>query len=164
MTVNVKTLINSLGETYQDILARGVIPYKTKPRGDSGSQVISLDMVREGVVLTFDKDSHKLIEVTMRLIDEKNVSYVFPNEIPSPLWPDMNKSGVRRSFGEPVHAHPPHKIVNRSFGGVDYYKLSKGARSIMMLIRYNTELNAVSITFKPASLVSWKPLSPSIIG
>jgi hypothetical protein len=163
MTVNVKALINSLGETYPHIYSNGLIPYKTKPKGDSGSQVVNLDMAREGLLLTFDRDSHKLVEITIRLIDEKNEKYVFPNEIPFPLWEGMNQSGIREKFGEPMHFHPPHKIVNRFFGGVDYYELSKGSRSIVMIVRYNTDLKAISVTFKPASLVSWKPLPPSIV-
>ncbi|PJG58219.1 DUF6392 family protein [Aeromonas cavernicola] len=161
--VNVALLINHLGVTYDALLEAKLIPYKSKPRGDSGSQVVNLDMAREGLLLTFDRDSHKLVEITIRLIDEKNERYVFPNEIPSPLWEGMNQSRIREKLGEPVHFHPPHKIVNRFFGGVDYYELSKGSPSIAMLIRYDTQLKAISVTFKPASLVNWKPLPSSIV-
>ena len=163
MTVDVKTLINGFGKTYQELFDSGFIPYKTKPKGDSGSSVITLDMAKEGVLLTFDKADQKLIEMTLRLIDERNDKYTFPNEMPDPLWLDISKPSVRERFGEPLHSHPPHKIINRVFGGVDYYELSKGAKSVMMLVRYNSELKAMTVTFKPAALVNWKPLSPSLL-
>ncbi len=40
MTVNVESLINSLGRTYQDIYDEGLIPYKTKPSGFAGGSVL----------------------------------------------------------------------------------------------------------------------------
>ncbi|EQC00699.1 hypothetical protein B738_09866 [Photorhabdus temperata subsp. temperata M1021] len=49
MTINVEVLINSLGKTYKEIFDEGLIPYKTKPAGFSGDEVVCLDMVKEGV-------------------------------------------------------------------------------------------------------------------
>ncbi|WP_439126825.1 DUF6392 family protein [Photorhabdus africana] len=45
MAVNVEALINSLGRTYQEIYSEGLIPYKTKPKGELGCDYISLDMI-----------------------------------------------------------------------------------------------------------------------
>lgn len=163
MSIDLKAIINSLGMPYNDMCEHGLITYKTKPKGDSGSPTVTLDMAKEGVLLTFDRESMKLIELTFRLKDARNEKYQFPSELPAPLWKDMTFSEVRNRFGEPTHTHPPHKIVNRSYGGVDYYLLEKTASSVMMLIRYNIVKEAISVTFKPASMVQWKPLAPSLL-
>lgn len=48
MTVNVESLIRNLGKTYEQLFDAGLIPYKSKPTGFSGSDVVTLDMVKEG--------------------------------------------------------------------------------------------------------------------
>ena len=37
MTVNIDALINSLGKSYQDMLENELIPYKSPPKGSSGT-------------------------------------------------------------------------------------------------------------------------------
>ncbi|WP_257980018.1 DUF6392 family protein, partial [Pectobacterium brasiliense] len=65
MTVNVETLFHRIGKTYQEIFDEGLIPYKTKPKGDSGDPVLDLDMVKESVYLAFHRSSRKLFCVTL---------------------------------------------------------------------------------------------------
>lgn len=55
MTVNVEALIHSLGKSYQDMLENELIPYKSTPKGSSGTPTISLDMAQEGVFLSGEK-------------------------------------------------------------------------------------------------------------
>ncbi|MER2372589.1 DUF6392 family protein [Photorhabdus laumondii] len=47
--------MNSLGKSYQEIFNEELIPYKTKPTGNFGTEYISLDMVKEGVYLAFKR-------------------------------------------------------------------------------------------------------------
>lgn len=163
MTVNVKALINSLGLTYEAMVEAGLIPYKTKPKGDSGSSKIVLNMVKEGVFLTFDKSSQKLVEVDLEMFRDGDKKYKFPNEIPSPLWGDMFRPDVRESFGEPINSHPPYRIVNRNKGGTDHYILEKGAKRVSMLLSYNLAQRVMVVGFKPTDLVQWKELDPSLL-
>ncbi|WP_420877701.1 DUF6392 family protein, partial [Rosenbergiella nectarea] len=37
MTVNVETLIRKVGQTYENILEAGILPYRKKPTGAPGS-------------------------------------------------------------------------------------------------------------------------------
>lgn len=53
MTVNIDALINSLGKPYQDMLENELIPYKSPPKGSSGTPTSSLDMAQEGGFLSF---------------------------------------------------------------------------------------------------------------
>ncbi|AWK40827.1 hypothetical protein GPY51_16210 [Photorhabdus laumondii subsp. laumondii] len=82
MTINVEALISSLGKSYQEIFDEGLIPYKSKPRGDSGDDYVSLDMQKEGIFLAFNRTSKKLTHVTLTLIDEERPRYVYPNQLP----------------------------------------------------------------------------------
>ncbi|MEQ2017308.1 MULTISPECIES: DUF6392 family protein [Photorhabdus] len=75
MATNIEVLINSLGRAYQDIYDEGLIPYKSKPRGDSGDDYVSLDMQKEGIFLAFNRTSKKLTHVTLTLIDEERPRY-----------------------------------------------------------------------------------------
>lgn len=161
MTINVKELINSLGKTYSSLFEAGQIPYKTKPKGDSGSPFLNLNMIKEGVILTFDRSTTSLVEIGLTLIEEGKAGYIFPNELPSPLKQDMSRVEVRAEFGEPKYFHPPFKIIKKKYGGVDYYELKKGNRNTMMLLHYNLEQKVTDITFKPANGFEWKPLSPA---
>lgn len=163
MTVNVKALINNLGQTYEALFEAGYIPYKTKPKGDSGSSYLYLEMAKEGVTLTFDRASRKIIEVNLSLLKEGKDSYVFPNELPSPLWPDMFRPQVREKFGNPTNSHPPFELVKRRFGGVDHYVMKVGEQRVSMLLHYTLAQVVKSVAFKPTALVQWKELDPSLL-
>lgn len=163
MTVDAKALINGLGLTYEAMLDAEMIPYKTKPKGDSGSPYITLNMAKEGVFLTFDRVSRKLIEVDLELFRDGDNKYKFPNEIPAPLWESMLKSDVRSAFGEPANFHPPHRIVNRRKGGTDHYVLEKGSKRVSMLLSYDLDQRVMIVGFKPTELVQWKELDPSFL-
>lgn len=163
MTVNVKALINNLGRTYEALFEAEYIPYKTKPKGDSGSPYLYLDMSKEGVTLTFLRESRELIEVNLSLIKEGKDKYIFPNELPIPLWLNMHRPQVREEFGPPANSHPPFELVKRRFGGVDHYIMRNDEQQISMLLHYNLAQTVKSVAFKPTSLVQWKELDPSLI-
>lgn len=60
MTVNVEALINSLGKSYQYMLDKDLIPYKTAPKGSSGTPTINLEMAQEGIFLSFWREGRIL--------------------------------------------------------------------------------------------------------
>lgn len=163
MTVNVKAFINNFGKVYEALFDAGYIPYKTKPKGDSGSPFLDLDMAKEGVILTFDRTTRTLIEVGLSLIKEGKPNYVFPNELPSPLWPNMFRPEVREKFGNPANSHPPFELVKMRFGGVDHYVMKIGEDRVSMLLHYNLSQMVMGVSFKPTSLVQWKELDPSLL-
>lgn len=70
MTINVEDLIRCLGNTYENILEVGVLPYRTKPTGAPGSSNLSLEMTREGVFLSFKRTGRILKSITLRLQNE----------------------------------------------------------------------------------------------
>nr|AAQ13839.1 immunity protein [Pectobacterium carotovorum subsp. carotovorum] len=90
MSVNVEALIDCLGKTYQEIFDAGLIPYKKKPTGFSGDPDISLDMIKEGIYLSFNRVDKVLNEITLRIPVRKNkLTGIFPNELPAPLRKNM---------------------------------------------------------------------------
>jgi len=163
MTVNVKAFINNFGQTYEALFDAGYIPYKTKPKGDSGSPRIGIDMAKEGVYLSFDRESRKLIEVDIDLIREGNSKYVFPNELPHPLWDGMHRPSVREQFGMPANHHPPFEILGRRYGGVDHYIMRLSEQRVSMLLHYNLAQTVASVSFEPTENVEWKDLDPSLL-
>lgn len=163
MTINVTALINSLGKTYEDLMEAELIPYKTKPKGSSGSPVISLSMSKEGLFLAFDRASRQLIEVDLTLVERGKNTYVFPNELPYPLWQDMLRPKVYEMFGKPENYHPPFKFINKVYGGIDHYIMRLGDKRVSMLLHYNPDQMVESVSFKPTELVHWKELDPSLL-
>ncbi|WP_387691292.1 DUF6392 family protein [Photorhabdus sp. RM71S] len=155
MTVNVEALINSLGKTYQEIFDEGLIPYKTKPSGFSGDEVVCLDMVREGVFLAFYREGKRLKEITLTLFDEKKPLYQFPNELPSPLVSQMSRQWVHEQFGEPEKSQPPEVIMKRQFGWADLYTVLDFRIPTSMQVDYDLLEQVKSIAFLPTSEVRW---------
>ncbi|HGE8266079.1 MULTISPECIES: DUF6392 family protein [Aeromonas] len=163
MTVNVQALINSLGMTYEAMMEAELIPYKTKPKGYSGDPEITLSMAKEGIFLSFDRSSRKLIEVDLELLKEEGKQYRFPNALPAPLWENMMKADVRSTFGEPTNSHPPYMIVNRKKGGTDHYIFETGSKRVSMLLSYNLDQRVTIVGFKSTEMVQWKELDPSFL-
>ncbi|RAW97785.1 MULTISPECIES: DUF6392 family protein [unclassified Photorhabdus] len=155
MTVNVEALINSLGKTYQEIFDEGLIPYKTKPSGFSGDEVVCLDMVREGVFLAFYREGKRLKEITLTLFDEKKPLYQFPNELPSPLVSQMSRQWVHEQFGEPEKSQPPEVVMKRQFGWADLYTVLDFRIPTSMQVDYDLLEQVKSIAFLPTSEVRW---------
>jgi len=67
MTVNVETLIRKVGQTYENILEAGILPYRKKPTGAPGSPNLNLEMAREGIFLSFKRTGKILKSITLRL-------------------------------------------------------------------------------------------------
>ncbi|WP_345719096.1 DUF6392 family protein [Brenneria roseae] len=53
--------------SYQELIDSKLIVYKSPPKGASGSPILSLDMAREGVFLSFWRDGRILKAVTLTL-------------------------------------------------------------------------------------------------
>ncbi|WP_409076917.1 DUF6392 family protein, partial [Proteus vulgaris] len=70
-----------LGDTYDELYSDGLIPYKTKPQGNSGDDVLILRMSKEYVFLAFENPSKKLAQMSLTLIpDDMKNGWVFPNK------------------------------------------------------------------------------------
>ncbi|OCQ53302.1 hypothetical protein Ppb6_01494 [Photorhabdus australis subsp. thailandensis] len=154
MAINIEALINSLGRDYKDIFNEGLIPYKTKPHGFPGDEVICLDMTREGVFLSFYRKDRKLKEITLTLINNKP-TYLFPGELPLPLIPKMSRKWIHEHFGEPEKSHPPEMVMRHQFGWTELYTLLDFRIPTSMQISYDLTEQVESLTFLPTSAVCW---------
>ncbi|TDB42056.1 DUF6392 family protein [Photorhabdus khanii] len=155
MTVNVEALINSLGKSYQEIFDKGLIPYKTKPTGNVGTEYISLDMAKEGVYLAFKRENKVLFDVTLTLLDSDKPSYLFPNELPSPLIPHMSRQWIYEQFGLPEKSKEPKVVMKQAFGWTDLYTVLDFRIPTNMQIDYDLLERVKEVTFLPASEVRW---------
>ncbi|KMW75024.1 pyocin immunity protein [Photorhabdus luminescens subsp. luminescens] len=155
MTVNIEALINSLGKTYQEIFDEGLIPYKTKPSGFAGDSIVCLDMVKEGVFLSFYREGKRLKEITLTLLDERNSLYQFTNELPSPLVPLMTRQWVHEQFGKPEKSLSPRKRLKKDIGWTELYTLLGFRVPVNMQVDYDLSEHVKEVAFLPPSEVRW---------
>ena len=108
MTVNITALINNLGSTYENINDAKLIPYKSKPRGDSGDTEISLNMVKEGVFLAFVSQISPLNRQSLSRIQTLFLGGDF-------LLDSSLKSGQRQKRGHKrvVARQPPPPLLKK---------------------------------------------------
>lgn len=155
MTVNIDALINSLGKSYQDMLENELIPYKSPPKGSSGTPTISLDMAQEGVFLSFWRKGRILKSITLRMQHETAVEWTFPNDLPTPLQKSMPRQWVHENIGEPLRSSPPYVVMKRSFGWTDLYEAKGRAIPTSMQVNYDVMDRVRSVTFMPTSELRW---------
>ena len=155
MTIHVETLIRSLDKTYPELVKMGLITYQTKPKGASGSPVISLDMAKEGVFLSFAREGQVLKEITLRIQNSKAKNWVFPNELPSPLKERMSLQWVHENLAEPDKILPPKVVAGLSFGLTERYTLEGFHIPVTLQIRYDENEMVEKLTFLPTSELRW---------
>jgi len=155
MTVNVDALINGIGKTYQELCDEGVITYKTKPTGYSGDPDITLDMAKEGVHLTFKRDSRKLWSVILSIQNDSVNSWVFPNELPVPLKSSMSRGWIHETLGEPERCSAPEVIMKRAFGWTDIFTVKGRHIPMSMQVNYDVIDMVSSVVFLPTSELRW---------
>ncbi|RAX11256.1 DUF6392 family protein [Photorhabdus bodei] len=155
MAANIEALINYLGKFYQEIFDKGLIPYKTKPSGFPGDEVICLEMAKEGVFLAFYREGKRLKEITLILLNEKKPLYQFPNELPSPLVPLMSREWIHKQFGKPEKSLPPRKRLKKDIGWTELYTCLGFHMPISMQVDYDLLERVKEVAFLPTSEVRW---------
>jgi len=155
MTIHVETLIRSLGKTYPDLVKNGLITYQTKPQGAPGSPVINLDMAKEGVFLSFNREGQVLKEITLRIQNSKAKNWVFPNELPSPLKEKMSRGWIHENFAEPEKILPPKVVAGLLFGLTERYSLEGFHIPVTVQVRYDENEMVEKLIFLPTSELRW---------
>ncbi|MFL63603.1 pyocin immunity protein [Salmonella enterica] len=155
MTVNINALISCLGKSYLEIVDSNLIPYSSEPKGHSGSPTLSLDLVREGVFLSFKREGRILKEITLYLQRDGVDKWVFPNELDEPLQKEMSREFVLRALGEPEGSVPPRKVLRHSLGWVDKFACNKANVPITMQIDYDLENMVKEVSYILTSEMRW---------
>jgi hypothetical protein len=155
MTINIEALIYCLGKSYKDITEAGIISYKAEPKGSSGSPALSLDMVKEGVFLSFKREGRRLKEIALIIQRDDVKDWSFPNELPTPLQQKMSREWIHKTFGEPEGSIVPKVIMKQSFGWVEKFTVEDFHIPITMQIRYDLQEIVKKITFLPTSELRW---------
>lgn len=151
MTINIEALIRSLDKPYQEIRDAGIITYKTPPKGIQSDSFLELDMKKEGVFLAFDNDSKK----ALRSIELELCGGMLPDDLPSPLQPNMSRHWVHDIFGEPDKSIPPKVVLKTKFGWRDRFTIEDFHIPITMVILFDTDDIAKSATFLPTARLKW---------
>ena len=162
MSVNIEALVQRLGDTSDELYNDGLIPYKTKPKGNSGDDVVTLDMKKEYVFLSFDNPSKRLREITITVIpDDMRNQWKFPNEIPFGLEQVMTEQWLYQHLGSPIRCAPEKQVMGVSFGKMEVFKFKNESLSkeIAISCRYGfKKVNVKEITFESLEQLNneWK--------
>lgn len=150
MTINVEALIKQLGERYQDIYDKNLIPYKIKPGDedkDEDDAYINLEQ-DEGLHLTFENTEDKKIrQIALILEDEEKTDWIFPNKMPFNLEPVMTQKWVRTHLGNPMIYGKPKLDGIISRGATEIYPLLPPNQNIAIQFFYNSYLFVETIVF-----------------
>ncbi|WP_395490451.1 DUF6392 family protein [Cedecea davisae] len=155
MTVNVEALIRSLGKSYKELVDSGLITYKSEPKGASGSPTISLDMAKEGVFLSFNRNGRTLKEITLSIQHDTLKNWSFPNILPAPLQKRMSRKWVHENFGPPEKSISPRVIMKHEIGWIERFTVVDFHMPITMQIRYDMSEMVEAVTFLPTSELRW---------
>ena len=154
MSVNIEALVQRLGDTYDELYNDGLIPYKTKPQGNSGDDVLTLRMNKEYTFLTFDNPSKKLSQITMTLIpDNVRNQWIFPNKIPFGLQQTMTDRWLYEHIGNPIRQAPEDVILGIPIGKTEVFKLNittLSIENIAMIVSFHPRMKtfAQEVTFE----------------
>lgn len=130
MSVNIEALVLRLGDTYDELYNDGLIPYKTKPQGNSGDDVLILRMSKEYVFLAFENPSKKLAQMSLTLIpDDMKNGWVFPNKIPFGLEQVMTDQWLYQHIGNPIRRTPERIILGTLYGKTEVFILKEKTNS-----------------------------------
>lgn len=155
MTINIKLLINFLGKSYSEIMDAAVIPYRSKPKGHSGSVNQHLVMAKEGINLSFLRETQTLAEINLKIRKMENAKWNFPNVLPTPLRQHMSREWVHNTFGDPTGCVPPKIIMNRAFGWVEKYDLEGFRVPVSMQVDYGMDDIVEEVAFILTSEMNW---------
>lgn len=160
--IEVGRMISMMGSTLEEIIDAGLLRSNQKPKPRfSGDDELILDMVREGVLLSFDRENKGLQRISLTLLDEDKPNYRFPNDdLPSPLKPEMTKDYVHESMGEPFESKPSIEFVGKVWGEVEHYRMRRNVfGDLSQLVSYIPGSQMVkSLTYLYTKDVSWGEL------
>ncbi|WP_234498039.1 DUF6392 family protein [Vibrio maritimus] len=159
--IEVGRMISMMGCTLEEIIDAGLLKPNQKPKPrHSGDDELILDMIREGVLLSFDRQSKALQRISLTLLDEDKPNYRFPNDLPSPLKPEMTKDYVHESMGEPFESKPSIEFMGKVWGEVEHYFMRRNVfGDLSQLVSYVQGQQMVkSLTYLYTKDVSWGEL------
>lgn len=117
--------------------------------------MLSLDMVKEGVYLSFLRNGRILQEITIKIIRPDIKNWTFPNELPFGLQHKMSRHWVHENIGMPLRSSPPQVIMKENFGWADLFDIKDINNPTSMQIDYDIADNVVDISFMPTSELRW---------
>ncbi|UDN36459.1 DUF6392 family protein [Proteus sp. NMG38-2] len=165
MSVNIEALVRRLGDTYNELYDDGLIPYKTKPQGNSGDNSLKLRMSKEYVFLAFKNPLKKLSQMSLTLIpDNMKNGWVFPNKTPFGLEQVMTDQWLYQHMGNPIRQGAEKVILGTPYGKTEVFTLKEKTNSnqkvVLIASFHPTMKNFVQeITFELLEDLEarWKP-------
>ncbi|WP_095067343.1 DUF6392 family protein [Pseudomonas sp. Irchel 3A18] len=145
----IQTLVNCLGQTYENMLSRDIASNKPLSELYKGRERLALK-VTDGIELSFFADSKVLERVLITLEASMPGVTVYNGELPSPFAKSMTQADVRTTFGDPVESRGPIKMPKPlgQTGGWDAYPLdTNSGPGTRVVFSYSPSLLVQTLAF-----------------
>lgn len=141
--------INSLGRSYEDLLAQEIIPDQPLLELFSGIDRLYLE-VETGISLSFWAETERFEELYITLKKTTPSTVEYKGELPKPYSLEMSQSSVHAIFGEPYKSQAPIKMPQPmgQAGGWESYRLdSVMFPGIEVVFQYTAEMQVDTLVF-----------------
>ncbi|WP_242685569.1 DUF6392 family protein [Photorhabdus sp. RW14-46] len=150
MVINIKELIDNLGQTAEQLIEKEIIPANKFEYFFEGDDEFFCKP-EPGLRLTFHNVSRRPHSVEFVLINVYDNNDSYNGDMPPPFLNSMDKTTVRTLMGEPDSSGGPKKVpVIGLMGGFDAYilKLSEQYPNTNIHFSYLTDLRVDVLAFE----------------
>ncbi|MER2470907.1 DUF6392 family protein [Photorhabdus laumondii] len=150
MVINIKELIDNLGQTAEQLIEKKIILANKFEYFFEGDEEFFYKP-ESGMRLVFDDVSKRLKSIQFTLINIYDNNGAYNGEIPYPFSHSMDRAIVRALMGEPDSAGGPEKIpVIGMVGGYDSYthKLNEQYPNTEIRLLYLADLRVHALIFE----------------
>ncbi|MCC8465027.1 hypothetical protein J8V44_11225 [Photorhabdus bodei] len=150
MVINIKELIDNLGQTAEQLIEKEIIPTNKFEYLFEGDDEFFCKP-EPGLRLTFHNVSRRLHSVEFVLINVYDNNDSYNGDMPPPFLNSMDKTTVRTLMGEPDSSGGPKKVpVIGLMGGFDAYilKLREQYPNTNINFSYLTDLRVDVLAFE----------------
>lgn len=141
--------ISQLGDSYEALLAEGVIPPMPLQELYEGRDWLDIEP-ESGVELSFSADSKRLTKVFITLLKSTPLTVEYQGELPEPFSKHMTQEEVRSRYGSPIEFKGPVKMPKPmgQTGGWDAYRTTVAGRDNTRLVfQYTADLRVKTLVF-----------------
>ncbi|MGX5221225.1 DUF6392 family protein [Pseudomonas segetis] len=141
--------INSLGRSYDALVAEGVIPNQPLQELYPGRDLLDI-IIAPGLSMSFWAETKCFETLFITLLKTTPSTVEYKGELPKPFVSTMTQSEVRTNFGEPMASKGPVKMPQPMgmTGGWDSYQLDPVTHpNTKVVFHYTAALSVSTLIF-----------------
>ncbi|AKV09339.1 MULTISPECIES: DUF6392 family protein [Pseudomonas] len=146
---NIEAWIDNLGQSYNDLIALGIVPDQPLKELYPGRDKLHLNP-EVGIALSFWAESKQLETVFVTLIKTTPSTVEYKGELPTPYKLALTQSDVHALFGEPMESRGPIKMPQPmgQTGGWEAYPLDPAVHpGKKVVFQYTAAMEVKTLVF-----------------